>query len=90
MEHKEILELVQSPKNILDADSCVENEMNNAASVPTSLGIRNFKKIMLSYFDEHSIGEMNNKKEEIKRFVENLMLKKTEVVPHQRPISRRE
>ncbi|GFX15206.1 hypothetical protein TNCV_2709111 [Trichonephila clavipes] len=36
MTDKDILEFVQSSKNIIDADSDDENEMNNVASVPTS------------------------------------------------------
>ncbi|GFW60865.1 hypothetical protein TNCV_2672861 [Trichonephila clavipes] len=35
MADKDILEFAQSSKNIIDADSEVENEMNNAAPVPT-------------------------------------------------------
>ncbi|GFV18160.1 hypothetical protein TNCV_169631 [Trichonephila clavipes] len=36
MANKDILEFVQSSKNIIDADSDDENKMNNAALVPTS------------------------------------------------------
>ncbi|GFU20030.1 hypothetical protein TNCV_1191741 [Trichonephila clavipes] len=36
MEGKDILEFVQNTKNIIDADSDDEKEMNNAAPVPTS------------------------------------------------------
>ncbi|GFY15423.1 hypothetical protein TNCV_1572341 [Trichonephila clavipes] len=36
MADKDILEFVQSSKNIIDADSVGENEMNNAAPVLTS------------------------------------------------------
>ncbi|GFT13594.1 hypothetical protein TNCV_3830681 [Trichonephila clavipes] len=32
----DILEFVESSKNIIDADSDDENEMNSAASIPTS------------------------------------------------------
>ncbi|GFV43116.1 SCAN domain-containing protein 3 [Trichonephila clavipes] len=38
---KHILELVQCSKNIIDADSEDENEMNNAALVPASSEMRN-------------------------------------------------
>ncbi|GFV73013.1 putative DD41D transposase [Trichonephila clavipes] len=41
MADKDILEFVQSSKNIFDADSDNENEMNNAAPVPTSSEMRN-------------------------------------------------
>ncbi|GFT38481.1 hypothetical protein TNCV_1247761 [Trichonephila clavipes] len=44
MADKHILEFVQSSKNIIDADSGGENEMNNAASVPTSSKMRNIMK----------------------------------------------
>ncbi|GFW92776.1 SCAN domain-containing protein 3 [Trichonephila clavipes] len=33
---KDVMELVQSSKNIIDADSDDENEVNNVAPVPTS------------------------------------------------------
>uniref|UniRef100_A0A8C4RFJ1 HTH CENPB-type domain-containing protein n=1 Tax=Erpetoichthys calabaricus TaxID=27687 RepID=A0A8C4RFJ1_ERPCA len=72
-----ILEFVQSSKNIIDADSDDENEMNNAAPVPTSSEMRNIMKSMRSYLDAHSNGEMNNKIDDIEQFVDNLMLKKT-------------
>ncbi|GFT93388.1 hypothetical protein TNCV_337531 [Trichonephila clavipes] len=36
MADKDISESVQNSKNIIDADSDDENEMNNAAPVPTS------------------------------------------------------
>ncbi|GFX98184.1 adhesion G protein-coupled receptor B2 [Trichonephila clavipes] len=44
MADKGILELVQSSKNIIEADSDTENEMNNAAPVPTSSEMRNTMK----------------------------------------------
>ncbi|GFX30035.1 hypothetical protein TNCV_2617461 [Trichonephila clavipes] len=49
-----------------------ENEMNNAAPVSTSSEIRNIMKIMHSYLDAHSNGEMNNKKGNIEKIVHNL------------------
>ncbi|GFU76977.1 hypothetical protein TNCV_4521331 [Trichonephila clavipes] len=61
MTHKDILEFVQSSKNIIDADSDDENEMNNAAPVPTSSEIKNIMESMRSYLDTHSNGEMKNK-----------------------------
>ncbi|GFV83320.1 hypothetical protein TNCV_1900461 [Trichonephila clavipes] len=41
MADKDILEFVQSSINIIHADSGDENEMNNAAPVPTSSEMRN-------------------------------------------------
>ncbi|GFV71811.1 hypothetical protein TNCV_4868951 [Trichonephila clavipes] len=46
MSDKDILEFVQSSKNIIDADSDDENETNNAALVPTSSEMRNVMKNM--------------------------------------------
>ncbi|GFV29674.1 SCAN domain-containing protein 3 [Trichonephila clavipes] len=46
MADKDILMFVQSTKNIIDADSDDENEMNN---VPTSSEMRNIMKSMRSY-----------------------------------------
>ncbi|GFX62661.1 hypothetical protein TNCV_4868211 [Trichonephila clavipes] len=60
MSHKDILEFVQSLKNIFDADSDNESEMHNAAPVPMSFEMRNIIKSMRSYLDAHSKGEMNN------------------------------
>ncbi|GFU11978.1 hypothetical protein TNCV_3265711 [Trichonephila clavipes] len=51
---KDILELVQSSKYIIDTDSDCENEINNASPVPTSSEMRNVMKSMLSYLDVHS------------------------------------
>ncbi|GFU55978.1 hypothetical protein TNCV_1557331 [Trichonephila clavipes] len=59
MAHKDILEFVQSTKNIVDACFDNENEMNNAVTVPTSSNIRNSIKSTHSYLDTHSNGEMN-------------------------------
>ncbi|GFU70353.1 SCAN domain-containing protein 3 [Trichonephila clavipes] len=58
---KDVLEFVQSSKNIIDADSDEENEMNNAAPDPTSSEMRSTTKSMHSYLDTHSNGEMNKK-----------------------------
>ncbi|GFV34968.1 hypothetical protein TNCV_2097961 [Trichonephila clavipes] len=49
MANKEILEFVKSSKNIIDANSNAENEMNNTAPVPTSFEMKNMKSI-LSFF----------------------------------------
>ncbi|GFW67116.1 HTH_Tnp_Tc3_2 domain-containing protein [Trichonephila clavipes] len=46
MADKDILELVQSSKNIIDANSDDENERNDAASVQTSSEMGNMKKIV--------------------------------------------
>ncbi|GFX08669.1 uncharacterized protein TNCV_61961 [Trichonephila clavipes] len=72
-----ILEFVQSSKNIIDADSNNENEMNNAAPVLTSSVKRNVMKIMRSDLDAYSNGEINNQMGDIEQFVDNLMLKKS-------------
>uniref|UniRef100_A0A8C4SC05 HTH CENPB-type domain-containing protein n=1 Tax=Erpetoichthys calabaricus TaxID=27687 RepID=A0A8C4SC05_ERPCA len=68
LDYKDILEFVQSSKNIIDADSDDENEMNNAAPVPTSSEMRNIMKSMRSYLDANSNGEMNNKMDDIEQF----------------------
>ncbi|GFW94744.1 hypothetical protein TNCV_4247841 [Trichonephila clavipes] len=75
MADKDILELVQSSKNIYDADSVDKNEMNNVASVLTSSEIRNVMKRMSSYVDAHFNGGMNNKIDDIE-LVDNFMPKK--------------
>ncbi|GFU69291.1 hypothetical protein TNCV_3209551 [Trichonephila clavipes] len=41
MGHKDVLEFLQSTKNIIDADSDDGNEMNNAVPDPTSSEMRN-------------------------------------------------
>ncbi|PRD32254.1 UNVERIFIED_CONTAM: hypothetical protein NCL1_21063 [Trichonephila clavipes] len=64
-------------KNIIDAGSNDENEMNNTTSFPMPFKMRNIVKSMRSYLDAHSNDEMNNKMDDIKQFVDNLMLKKT-------------
>ncbi|GFU93514.1 hypothetical protein TNCV_947561 [Trichonephila clavipes] len=69
MADKDILEFVQRLKNIIDADFDHENEMNDAAPVPTSSEMRNVLKGMRSYLDAHSKGEMNNKMDDIEQFV---------------------
>ncbi|GFV51892.1 transposable element Tcb1 transposase [Trichonephila clavipes] len=62
---KDILEFVQSSKNIIHSDSDEKKETNDAAPVPTSSEMRNIMKSMCSYLDMHSNGEMNNKMEDI-------------------------
>ncbi|GFU96405.1 DDE-1 domain-containing protein [Trichonephila clavipes] len=74
MTDEDILELVQSSKNIINEDSGNENEMNKAAPVPTSSEMRNIVKSIRSYLDTHSNGEMNNKIDDIENCVDNLML----------------
>ncbi|GFU44041.1 hypothetical protein TNCV_4963531 [Trichonephila clavipes] len=49
-------------------DSDDENEMNNAAPVPTSFEMRNVMKSMHSYLDAHSNGEMNKEMDDIEQF----------------------
>ncbi|GFY23941.1 uncharacterized protein TNCV_4896221 [Trichonephila clavipes] len=44
MTDKDILEFVQSSKNIIEADFDDENGLSNAAPVPTSSEMRNFMK----------------------------------------------
>ncbi|GFU46995.1 hypothetical protein TNCV_813671 [Trichonephila clavipes] len=51
MADKYILEFLESSKNIIDSDSGDENEMNNAAPVPTSSEMRNVMKSMRNYLD---------------------------------------
>ncbi|GFT92659.1 hypothetical protein TNCV_3769121 [Trichonephila clavipes] len=63
--------IVQSSKNIIDAESDNENERTISAPVLTSPEMRNIMKNMRSYLD----GEMNNKMDDIKQFVDNLTLK---------------
>ncbi|GFY12964.1 DDE-1 domain-containing protein [Trichonephila clavipes] len=75
--NKDILEFVQSSKNIIDTiDTDGEKEINNAAPVPTSSEMRNIMKSMRIYLGAHSNGEMNNKMGGIEQFVDNLMLKR--------------
>ncbi|GFX60577.1 hypothetical protein TNCV_3061501 [Trichonephila clavipes] len=50
MAGKEVLEFVQSSKNITDAGFDDENENNKAAPVPTSSEMRNIMKIMHNVF----------------------------------------
>ncbi|GFU67360.1 hypothetical protein TNCV_640601 [Trichonephila clavipes] len=61
MEGKDILEFVQSLKNIIYEDSDDDNEMNNAPPVPTLFEMKNIMKSMCSYLDVHSNNEMNKK-----------------------------
>ncbi|GFU24194.1 hypothetical protein TNCV_2007701 [Trichonephila clavipes] len=60
--------LPQSSKDVIEADSDGENEMNSAASVPTLSEMRNIMKGMSNYLDAHSSGEMNNKVDDIENF----------------------
>ncbi|GFU80567.1 uncharacterized protein TNCV_534411 [Trichonephila clavipes] len=76
MAEKNILESVRNLKNVIDADSVNEKKMNNAALVPTSFEMVNIMKSMRSYLDTYFNGEVNNKKVDIERFVDDLMLKK--------------
>ncbi|GFU04348.1 hypothetical protein TNCV_864451 [Trichonephila clavipes] len=62
---KDILEVLQSLKNIIKADSVDENKMTTADPVPTSSEMRNVMKSIPTYLDEHSNGEMNNKMDDI-------------------------
>ncbi|GFX69727.1 hypothetical protein TNCV_1770951 [Trichonephila clavipes] len=55
-------------QNIIDADSDNENEMNNAAPVPTSAEKRNTMKSMRNCLTAHSNDEMNNKMDDIEQF----------------------
>ncbi|GFU96333.1 hypothetical protein TNCV_89101 [Trichonephila clavipes] len=67
MANKDILEFVQSSKNIIDADYD-KNETNNAAPVPITSEMRNVMKSMRSYLDAHSNGEVNSKMLDIAQF----------------------
>ncbi|GFW84458.1 uncharacterized protein TNCV_3089751 [Trichonephila clavipes] len=69
------LELAKSSKNIIDAGSDDENEMNKAAPVPTSTEMRNIMKSMRNYLDAYSNGEKNKKLDSIEQLIGNLMLK---------------
>ncbi|GFT74953.1 uncharacterized protein TNCV_2445611 [Trichonephila clavipes] len=77
MADKDILELVQSSKNIIYAESDDEKEMTNADPVPMATEMRKIRKSMSSYLDTPSNGEIKNKMDDIQQFVDNLMLKKT-------------
>ncbi|GFW91156.1 uncharacterized protein TNCV_1808771 [Trichonephila clavipes] len=69
--------LFNAQKNIIDSDSDDENEMNNAAPVPTSSEMKNVMNSIRSYLDAHTNVQLNNKTYVIEQFVSNLMLKKT-------------
>ncbi|GFT00859.1 hypothetical protein TNCV_4053201 [Trichonephila clavipes] len=58
-------------KNITDTDFDDENEMNNAAPVSTSSGMRSIMRSIRSYLGAHS----NNKVDDVDQFVDNLTLK---------------
>ncbi|GFW09437.1 hypothetical protein TNCV_3995441 [Trichonephila clavipes] len=68
MADNDILEFVQLLKSIIDADAGDENEVKNAAPVPTSSEMRNIMKNMRSYLDAHSNGEMNKRMDDIEQF----------------------
>ncbi|GFW30173.1 hypothetical protein TNCV_1054841 [Trichonephila clavipes] len=57
MTDKHILEFVQSAKNIFDADSYSEKEINNAVPVPTPWEMRNIVKSIRSYLNAYSNDE---------------------------------
>ncbi|GFW20196.1 hypothetical protein TNCV_1855201 [Trichonephila clavipes] len=90
MADNDILEFIQSSKNIIEADPENEKEMCNAGPVPKSSEPRNVMKRtrMRSYLDSHSNGEMNKtkwtasnsllntrKKHNAKHVLQNTMLK---------------
>ncbi|GFT46393.1 hypothetical protein TNCV_3127351 [Trichonephila clavipes] len=56
-------------KNIINADSIDENEMNNAGPVPTLSEMRDIMKSRYSYLDVHSNDEVNNKRDVIEQIV---------------------
>ncbi|GFU13546.1 hypothetical protein TNCV_938321 [Trichonephila clavipes] len=58
------------------SDFVYETDMNNAAPVPTSSVMRNVMKSIRNNLDAHFNGEMNNKMEDIERFVD-FILKRT-------------
>ncbi|GFY14589.1 hypothetical protein TNCV_4827931 [Trichonephila clavipes] len=60
MTDKDIWEFVQSSKNIIDADSWDENEMDNANPFLTSLETKNIMKSIRSYLNVCPNGERNN------------------------------
>ncbi|GFT31178.1 hypothetical protein TNCV_3645731 [Trichonephila clavipes] len=67
MAAKDILDFVQSPKNIIDADTDDENEMNYAAPVSALSETKNMKS-MHRYLDVHSKGEMYIKMDGMEQF----------------------
>ncbi|GFV33226.1 hypothetical protein TNCV_4635151 [Trichonephila clavipes] len=69
---KDILEFVESSKNIIDADSNDENKINIAASISTSSKMRLFMKSISSYLDTHSNGDVNKKIDDIEPFLERV------------------
>ncbi|GFU96413.1 hypothetical protein TNCV_89891 [Trichonephila clavipes] len=72
MAGKDILEFVLSLKNITNADSDDENEMNNCSCVcvSSSSEMRNVVKSRRSYLGVYSNGEISNKMDDIEQFVE--------------------
>ncbi|GFW97698.1 hypothetical protein TNCV_1424621 [Trichonephila clavipes] len=69
MEDKDILEFVQSSKNIIDADPDDENEMNNAAPASTSSEMRSIMENVCSYL-EFGLAIHQNDHQARRRFVE--------------------
>ncbi|GFT85928.1 hypothetical protein TNCV_3255761 [Trichonephila clavipes] len=67
MTDKDIFDFFQSSKNVTDADSEDEKEMNNAASVSPSSEISNIMKSMFSYLDAYSNDKMKNKMDDIEK-----------------------
>ncbi|GFV95392.1 hypothetical protein TNCV_4573941 [Trichonephila clavipes] len=56
MVDKDILEFVQSLKNIIHTGSGDENERNNGSPIPSSSEMRSIMKSIRSYLDAHSNG----------------------------------
>ncbi|GFU26924.1 hypothetical protein TNCV_1672221 [Trichonephila clavipes] len=51
MADEDILEFIENSKNIVDADSDDENEMDNAAPLPMSSEMRNIMKSLLHMYE---------------------------------------
>ncbi|GFV37046.1 hypothetical protein TNCV_2381931 [Trichonephila clavipes] len=75
MADKDILAMVQSSKNTIDADFDYTNEMSNVAHVPTLFEMRRIIKSVFSYLDNHSSSEMISAIDNIQKFADNSMLK---------------
>ncbi|GFU28444.1 hypothetical protein TNCV_1938321 [Trichonephila clavipes] len=78
---KDFFEFVHSSKHIVDADSDDENEIDDAAPIPTSFEMRNVMKSLHSYLDAHSKGETNNKQDDIEHVLDNLLQQHKETYP---------
>ncbi|GFX48996.1 hypothetical protein TNCV_2797871 [Trichonephila clavipes] len=76
MADKDILEFVQSSKNINDADSDDGDNMNDVAPLNLSSEMRKIMKSMRSYLDTLSNVETNDKMDDIEQFVEKDNAKK--------------